>query len=378
MVVPIIWFMFLWLTISIETCAAGPPYSNAAVAALNRQGKALCSLATTWKAQLGATSPIDSPWNISLASCSVQNPSVVPVWCGYTGISCSPLTSLVTNITLSTQSLTGTIPKAIGGLNASLQSLDLSFNSLVGSLPSELASLSAHLIVLNLAHNDNFTQHAISPLSKLKRLQYLDISSNRLTGTIPSLLSSLTALVGLNLAFSTLHGKIPTFLGTLTNLQYLDMSLNELTGAIPSSVLSGWPGMTMLNLQRNSLVGSLPSSISSMRQLQSLYLAYNGFSSSLPSALSSLSALTSLHLEQNLFVGHLTKTTISSWTMLQELNLNGNMLSGTLPNDIFDITAASSLSVLNLEMNRFSGTLIDWFTAILLGFVQLSLTFSSD
>ena len=354
--VPFVCFMFIWFS-SETTNAATPQYVNITMLkALNRQGKALCSLATTWKTQLGIMSTTTNPWNASLASCSVQKSSIPPVWCGYSGISCSPSTFLVTNLSLSSQSLLGTIPKSIGGLNASLQYLDFSYNSLTGSLPSEFASLSAHLTILNLAGN-NFTQHALLPLSKLNRLQWLDISSNGLTGTIPTLLSTLTSLVELNLAFSTLHGTVPTFLILLTNLQFLDMSLNVLSGTIPTNVLSGWPGMTMLNVQGNSLVGSLPSSIGSLRQLQGLYLGNNGFVGSLPSTLSALSALTCLHLEQNRFVGHLSKSTTSPWTMLQELRLDGNMLSGTLLNDLF-ASMANSLSVLNLEMNAFSGSLV--------------------
>ncbi|WVZ69829.1 hypothetical protein U9M48_018555 [Paspalum notatum var. saurae] len=87
------------------------------------------------------------------------------------------------NIDLSSNSLTGQIPKEIGQLIA-LRNLNLSWNHLSSSIPSSIGELQA--------------------------LESFDLSHNELSGEIPASLSALTSLVRLNLSYNDLTGKIPS------------------------------------------------------------------------------------------------------------------------------------------------------------------------
>ena len=84
---------------------------------------------------------------------------------------------------LSCNSLTGVIPRDIGGL-IGLRSLNLSLNSLSGAIPEKFG--------------------------ELKQLESLDLSNNELSGEIPSSMTALTSLSHMNLSYNNLSGKIPT------------------------------------------------------------------------------------------------------------------------------------------------------------------------
>ncbi|PPS10249.1 hypothetical protein GOBAR_AA10396 [Gossypium barbadense] len=90
---------------------------------------------------------------------------------------------LVTSIDLSTNSLTGEIPKEIGRL-VELRSLNLSGNLLTGNIPDNIGNM--------------------------KLMESLDLSMNRLNGEIPLSFSNLNFLNHFNVSYNNLTGQIPT------------------------------------------------------------------------------------------------------------------------------------------------------------------------
>ncbi|XP_072964096.1 receptor-like protein EIX1 [Typha angustifolia] len=87
-------------------------------------------------------------------------------------------------------------------------SLDLSSNYLTGEIPKEIGAL-ARLINLNLSRNQ-LIGNIPETIGGLLSLESLDLSNNELSGQIPSNLSALTSLVYLNLSYNNLSGRIPT------------------------------------------------------------------------------------------------------------------------------------------------------------------------
>ncbi|KAK2976430.1 hypothetical protein RJ640_001823 [Escallonia rubra] len=87
-------------------------------------------------------------------------------------------------------------------------SMDLSSNNLSGEIPKELTSL-VELLSLNLSGN-RLTGMIPKKTGDMKKLESLDFSRNQLSGEIPSSISSLTFLSYLNLSFNNLSGRIPT------------------------------------------------------------------------------------------------------------------------------------------------------------------------
>jgi len=99
-----------------------------------------------------------------------------------------------------------------------LKSIDLSSNQLSGEIPKEIDNLFG-LISLNLSRN-HLTEKIPSNIGKLTSLQFLDLSRNQLAGSIPLSPAQIDRLTVLDLSHNYLSGKIPTG----TQLQSFDSS----------------------------------------------------------------------------------------------------------------------------------------------------------
>ena len=132
--------------------------------------------------------------------------------------------------------------------NGRVTELDLSDNNLTGSIPAELGNLSS-LTVLNLWNNN-------------------------LTGSIPAELGNLSTLTRLDLGNNNLSGFIPPELGRLSNLTTLDVSSNDLTGTLPPE-LGNLSDLERFAVDFNSLTGELPQSLTMLTNLRSFVFLYN-------------------------------------------------------------------------------------------------------
>ncbi|XP_072084136.1 receptor-like protein EIX2 [Arachis hypogaea] len=102
-----------------------------------------------------------------------------------------------------------------------LTGIDLSSNHLTGEIPKEIELLFG-LVSLNLSRN-SLNGEIISNIGNLQSLEFLDLSRNHLSGRIPSSLSKIDRLTMLDLSNNDLDGKIP--IGT--QLQSFDPSAYE-------------------------------------------------------------------------------------------------------------------------------------------------------
>lgn len=127
----------------------------------------------------------------------------------------------VTHLSLRDNGLSGSLPAALGNLEA-LQVLSLDRNGISGSLPASLGNLSR-----------------------------LALNRNSLTGAIPSQLGNLPSLSIIGLARNSLSGALPTSLGNLSGLTKLSLHDNtELSGALPDGFVN------LGNLQRLAIANT--------------------------------------------------------------------------------------------------------------------------
>lgn len=201
---------------------------------------------------------------------------------------------------------------------------------------------------------------------ELVNLSHVDLGNNALTGTIPASFVSATNLKLVHLGQNSLQGTI-SLSGLLENdgdcpLEYLDLALNNLRGKFPlervatnctnltslnlmSSGLSAntlpmfhAEGLTYLNLQRMQLAGSIPESIGTiMPNLQSLALDFNVLHGTLPTSLGELSMLEDLSVSFNGLEGTIPNS-LSKLVHLESLDLSSNFLSGTVPSELAALT----------------------------------------
>ncbi|HSS47556.1 MAG TPA: pre-peptidase C-terminal domain-containing protein, partial [Thermoanaerobaculia bacterium] len=245
--------------------------------------------------------------------------------CSWAGVTCDSAATTVTQLVLSNNGLTGSLPASAGSF-PDLQSLEAEGNSLTGALPHQLGLLGS--------------------------LRTLRLGLNQISGALPSELGNLALLETLSLSFNHLSGSLPAGLGNLAHLQLLDLSANQLSGTVPPQ-LGNLAALTYLDLSGNAFTGAIPPDLSRAASLQILYLGANQLSGAIPGELGNLAALEQIGLADNLLTGRIPKE-LGNLANLMYLNLQRNRLSGAVPPELGN---ASSLIGVLLSQNALAGSI---------------------
>ncbi|BBG97330.1 receptor like protein 6 [Prunus dulcis] len=155
-----------------------------------------------------------------------------------------------------------------------LRILDLSFNNFTGEIPHLFPDITVNkstymsidvvyqvngfYIVQSVAYSITLAIKGLDLLFKdSRRFAAIDISSNKFEGKIPEFIGNLTELRSLNISNNILTGSIPSSLGKLTNLESLDLSQNKLSGQIPQQ-LTQLTFLGSFDVSHNNLTGPIP------------------------------------------------------------------------------------------------------------------------
>ncbi|XP_071928247.1 uncharacterized protein [Coffea arabica] len=244
--------------------------------------------------------------------------------------------------------LNGFLPKSIGNLSSSLESIYATGCGIISEIPSSIGNLS-NLIGLNFATN-SLTGLIPTTIKWLLKLQRIDLTDNQIQGAIPSELCYLLNLGGLYLTKNKLSGMVPSCLGNVTALRYVDLNSNNLGSMIPTSFWS-LRDILELDMSGNYLTGSLPAEIGNLKVLVYLNLSNNQYSGEMPSTIGALQNLQELSLERNKLQG-LIPDSIKNMLQLRHLDLSFNNLEGEIPNSL---QVLSDLQYFNVSYNRLRG-----------------------
>ncbi|WVY96195.1 hypothetical protein V8G54_028346 [Vigna mungo] len=286
-------------------------------------------------------------WNFTTDPCSL--PRRTSFICGLT---CTPDSKAINQITLDPSGYSGTLTPQISRLTQ-LTTLDLSDNNFFGSIPSSISSLS-NLQTLTL--RSNFFSGPIPPsITTLKSLQSLDFSHNSLSGYLPNSMNSLAKLRRLDLSFNSLAGSIPKL---PPNLLELAIKANSLSGPLQKQNFEGMNQLEVVELSDNALTGTLESWFFSLPSLQQVNLANNTFTAAQISGphpdsggIGSRSNLVALDLGFNRIQGY-APANLASFPALSFLSLRYNALRGAIPLEYGQI---KSIRRLFLDGNFFLG-----------------------
>ncbi|CAI9095374.1 OLC1v1031313C1 [Oldenlandia corymbosa var. corymbosa] len=314
-------------------------------------------------------------------------------------------------LVLSGCQFSGRIPSWLGKL-PKLKALGLSYNDLTGPIPTFFTSLPDHFY-LDLSQNhisgefpleltkmprwanqlasDQVDQTFLELLEFVKpdnisTLQYFQLSipalflgSNNLSGSILPEIGRLRSIYLLNLSHNQFSGGIHNTMSYLINLEELDLSDNHLTGEIPTSI-ENFQFLSFFSVANNNLQGPIPPggqfvtfSNDSFEGNPGLYSRdlqrpsagqpANKKPSASHMATRKISKdkiifelrVISLKLPSRGLVGSISLY-IANLSHLLEINLTGNSLMGTLPDDLF--ASLNQLQVIDLSNNRLSGQLL--------------------
>uniref|UniRef100_A0A0D3EJN9 non-specific serine/threonine protein kinase n=1 Tax=Oryza barthii TaxID=65489 RepID=A0A0D3EJN9_9ORYZ len=285
-------------------------------------------------------------------------------------------------LNLSSNELHGEIPPSVGRLRR-LQVLDMADNLLSGALPANLTAC-VSLRILRLRRNQLGGSIPAELGNTLTRLQKLTLSNNSFTGQIPASLGNLSSMEQLSMSFNNLEGLIPSSLGKVAGLQYLflfgnslsgelptplynlsslkmlQVDHNRLHGSIPSDIGAMLPSIQVLGLDSNRFSGAIPPSLTNLSTLSYLYLTTNNFTGFVPPTLGKLQSLKQLYLGRNQLEADIMEgwefiTSLSNCSQLQGLVLAENSFGGQLPTSIANLS--TTLQQLYLENNRISGSI---------------------
>ncbi|KAK4275549.1 hypothetical protein QN277_018609 [Acacia crassicarpa] len=263
---------------------------------------------------------------------------------------------------------------------SSLSTLDLGLNDFTYGLPNWLFNLSEQLYYIGLSQCN--VRGQLSDFSDFRQLYSLDLSNNKLKGSIPDWIGQLDSLGDLDLSNNSFHGSFPS---NLVNFSYLDISFNDLSGTLPkilgrnesigadrrpeiflsSNKFKGQlPQVSdtvyALDLADNSFSGPLSSLLcdhSDINSLSYLDLSNNYLTQELPDCWSNWTFLSDIFLGNNQLVGQVPLAMGSSLRYLRALDLQNNGFSGHIPWTFHECT---SLLLINLEGNNFSGSIQTW------------------
>lgn len=202
----------------------------------------------------------------------------------------------------------------------------------------------------------------------------IDLSYNNLSGfgpeTLPFELKNFKVLESLQLHNNVISGRFPSSITHLNKLKSLNLRNNKLEGRIPHTIGS-MIALTELGLGSNLLSGEIPTSLSNLLNLRLLGLDNNrNLQGDIKQLFGSLKGLQFLYLKNNLISGTLDDDLVSNWKRMIDLDLNHNLIIGTISNAVLDMP---NLQILDLGNNQIDGSLPhDIFENLILEYLELS------
>ncbi|KAL4272413.1 hypothetical protein GQ457_13G028870 [Hibiscus cannabinus] len=314
---------------------------------------------------------------------------------------------------LSKNAIEGDIPPCLSAMN-DLLFLDLSNNHLSGTLPEELI-MNRSLTLLRLSNN-NLSGNVIPAVFKANEFSNIYLDGNNFSGDMTNVDVSAfdfsSSPAEIDLSNNKLYGKLPGWIGNLTNLKTLALSNNSFEGSIPmefcnlnrsfSNMFSGpipsCLGNLTLPMQHNKILqqggyisissedesgtfgssklargengnypesymeewiefttksGSLSYGGNILENMTGIDLSCNKLTGKIPPELGNLSEIHSLNLSHNNLIG-VIPSSFSKLKQLESLDLSYNDLSGEIPNQLVDLT---SLEVFSVAHNNLSGNI---------------------
>ncbi|TYJ12033.1 hypothetical protein E1A91_A11G320300v1 [Gossypium mustelinum] len=195
-------------------------------------------------------------------------------------------------------------------------------------------------------------------LANLSNLTSLILENNRLSGFLLAALGNLSKIERLHLSSNYFTGEIPDTFASLTSLKEFRISDNDFIGQIPEFIFRNWTNLEQIYMEGSGLSGPIPSINATLENLEYIIISdLNGTETSFPQLLinASLPKLKRVMLRSCNVTGEIPAS-FGRFTTINILDLSFNRLRGKIPEEL------SSLALNNLFLNgnNFSGTVPSW------------------
>jgi Leucine-rich repeat (LRR) protein len=199
--------------------------------------------------------------------------------------------------------LTGLFPESFSDLRK-LEILYMNEHALTGNVPTMPSSMESMSIGFN------FVTGTVTDFASLTSLIAIYLDSNLILGSIPESIFLSTTLISLQLRDNRIRRSLLiSEVGNPVELELLDLLSNNMTGAIPSKI-----GL-LTNLE-HAFNGTIALQIGSLTRLNQLWLQSNQLSGSVPFKLSSLLSSKSIKLFARILPEKESKTLVIALLIL--------------------------------------------------------------
>ncbi|CAL5440156.1 unnamed protein product [Camellia sinensis] len=267
---------------------------------------------------------------------------------GHIQLNMGEMVPYLIHINLSRNAFGGSIPSSIGKMRI-LEVLDLSSNNLSGEVPKQLVRNCRSLRSLALSNN-KFHGQMFSDDFKLTQIEYLRLNDNQFTGPLTNVVFNLSKLSMLDISNNNMSGKILDSMNNMIHLRTLIMRNNAFNGQFPCALIPN----VFMDISHNSFSGTLTScSNPNLGVLEHVHLQGNHFTKFIPEALINLSKLVTLDVSDNNLSGSIPLS-IRLLANLSILILRGNQLGGSIPTQLCQL---NKISLMDLSKNSFTGSI---------------------
>ena len=197
----------------------------------------------------------------------------------------------VVGITFNDWQMQGELPNEIGNLRE-LKRIKMSGNSLTGRVPNGLVNL-RKLETLDISFSENVSWFLPENMSDLKSLKEFKVGGLNIHLTSFNRLYKVETLEAISITSSTIQGKLPDGISSLTKLKNLNLGGTRIT-SLPSDITT-LSELVVLNIGRCSKLTSLPENIGDLSQLEQLDMNNSGVEI-LPEGFGRLTGLKSLNI----------------------------------------------------------------------------------
>ncbi|XVE59645.1 hypothetical protein DITRI_Ditri05aG0062800 [Diplodiscus trichospermus] len=235
----------------------------------------------------------------------------------------------VAQIQVQNLGLGGPLPQNLNQLTK-LFNLGLQKNHFNGKLPTFSGLSELEFAYLDNNEFDTIPADFFDGLSSVRVLALDYNPFNKSTGwSIPNELANSVQLTNLSLVNCNVVGPLPDFLGKLPSLVALKLSYNRLSGEIPTSFEESLLQILWLNDQDGEGMTGPIDVVAKMVSLTQLWLHGNQFTGTIPENIGNLTSLKDLNLNRNQLVGLIPESLANM--QLDNLVLNNNQLMGPIP-----------------------------------------------
>ncbi|XVF19634.1 hypothetical protein REPUB_Repub11eG0127500 [Reevesia pubescens] len=235
----------------------------------------------------------------------------------------------VAQIQVQNLGLRGPLPQNLNQLTK-LFNLGLQKNHFNGILPTFSGLSELEFAYLDYNEFDTIPADFFDGLRSVRVLALDYNPFNKSAGwSIPKELANSVQLANLSLVNCNVVGPLPDFLGKLPSLIALKLSYNRLSGEIPASFGESLMQILWLNDQDGEGMTGTIDVVASMVSLTQLWVHGNQFTGTIPENIGNLTSLKDLNLNRNHLVGLIPESLANM--ELDNLVLNNNQLMGPIP-----------------------------------------------